>query len=267
MKGLHILWQEMIEFLDSFGIPWLCIYGNHDNESQMGVNWQIDAIRNSKFGYIKDGDLENGNSNYTVGIKQGEELKYVFYMLDTNGCREAPDNLGEAMLPNNPDIDEIQQTVGIYEDQLEWIEERSNRLDAHYGDDIPSMMFMHVPPIEAVNALAERYPSTYNELPFYATLDGDMGMALEAPSGFSTDGALFKTAKAVNCVGMFVGHQHEVALSTVYEGVRLTYGLKLGASCYHNPEMLGSTKITIDSKSNSYKVEYVFSELEYSFDD
>ena len=256
-------WLQLIEVLDSFKTPWIMIFGNHDNESQMGVNWQIDQVRNSEYGYIKDGDLENGNSNYTVGVKQGGKMKYVFYMLDTNGCTEKPDNFGEGMLPYNPDIDDIQQKVGIFPDQLEWIEERDELIEENYGEDTPSLMFLHIPPVETSYSVIERYADTYGKWPFYPNRDGDMGVATEHIGGFRTGGALFAAAKEANCRGMFMGHQHEVATSTYYKGIRLTYGLKTGTGSYHSPALLGTTKITISEEKNTFDVEYLFSEIEY----
>ncbi len=257
-----VLWQEMIDVLDSFEIPWLCTYGNHDNESQMGVHWQTQAVNRSKYGILKEGNLKNGNCNYTVGIKQGEALRYVFYMLDTNGCRLKPHNFGESLLPYNPDVADLQQTEGIYPDQLEWIKDCGRKISA-YAPDIPAMMFMHIPPVEAYLSIADRYRDTYSQWPFYADRDGDMGIAMEAIGGIDTNGQLIKTAKEVNCVGIFAGHQHNVAVSTFYDGVRLTYGLKTGTGDYHDRKMLGTTKITIRESDLSFGVEYIFSEIEY----
>ena len=257
-----ILWKEMVEFLDSFGIPWLCIYGNHDNESQMGVHWQTETVRQSRYGCLKEGNLPNGNCNYTVGIKQGNTFRYILYMLDTNGCRLKPHNFGESLLPYNPDLADLQQKEGIFPDQLEWMNECSKKT-AVYAPNVPSMMFMHIPPVEARLSVEEKYSDTYGKWPFYANRDGDSGMAMESIGGFDTDGQLMATTGKVNCTGIFAGHQHKVAVSMLYDGVRLTSGLKTGTGDYHDREMLGTTKITIHESDNSFDVEYIFSEIEY----
>lgn len=74
-------------------------------------------------------------------------------------------------------------------------------------------------------------------------------------------------AKAASCVGMFVGHQHEIAMSLYYEGFCLTYGLKTGVEAYHDPALIGTTKITISQEYNSFDVEYVFSDIKYPLSD
>ena len=88
-------------------------------------------------------------------------------------------------------------------------------------------------------------------------------MAAESIGGFDTGGQLMETAKEVNCTGIFAGHQHKVATSTFYNGIRLTYGLKTGTGDYHDRGMLGTTKITIREADNSFDVEHIFSEIEY----
>lgn len=259
------LWLEMIEVLDSFKIPWLCIFGNHDNESNMGLHWQIEAVSASKYGYMREGICENGNCNYTVGIKQGEEFKYIFYMLDTNGCCVKKNNYGESLMINNPDIDDIQQDAGIYPDQMEWMLDCDEKITAEYGE-IPSMIFLHIPPVETYYSVAEKYADTYGTWPFYTDRDGDLGMSMEGIGGIDTAGEFFKVAKELNCTGMFMGHQHKVATSTTYDGIRLTYGLKTGTGDYHSPEMLGVTKITLKAADSSFEVEYIHSEIDYPLD-
>lgn len=37
-SGATLRW--MCKLLDSFEIPWAPVFGNHDNESKMGVAWQ-----------------------------------------------------------------------------------------------------------------------------------------------------------------------------------------------------------------------------------
>ena len=46
---------------------------------------------------------------------------------------------------------------------------------------------------------------------------------------------------------MIVGHDHVNSSSIVYEGIRLTYGLKLGEGCYFEEGMTGGTTLSIHS--------------------
>ncbi|MBE6598826.1 MAG: hypothetical protein E7638_05240 [Ruminococcaceae bacterium] len=259
------MWLELCEHMDSYGIPWLVVFGNHDNESGKGVMWQIEQLKNSEHCVFAEGNV-TGNSNYNVVIKQGEEYKYLFYLLDTNGCFVNLNNYGERLMPDNPDIDKIQQSSGIFEDQIAWIRESAQSIFAEYGT-LPVMMFYHIPPSESADAANELYPDTYtpefiSSAPFAPDREGDLGFATEPIVGGFYAPDFFAAAKEIGCVGMFMGHQHKVSTSILYDGIRITYGLKTGTYDYHETDMLGTTKITI-GEDNSFAVEYLESELEY----
>ena len=51
--------------------------------------------------------------------------------------------------------------------------------------------------------------------------------------------------------------------SIVYDGIRLTYGMKTGTYDYFHQDMLGSTLITLCDQDTSPIVEYLHSRLEY----
>ena len=72
--------------MNQYDIPWAPVFGNHDNESMKGVDWQCEQLKRAKKCLFLQREL-TGNGNYTVGIRKGNELKRVFFMLDSNGCK------------------------------------------------------------------------------------------------------------------------------------------------------------------------------------
>ncbi len=73
-------------FVDNCNIIfWAPVFGNHDNESAMGADWQCEQLESAEHCLFKQRTL-TGNGNYTVGIEQGGVLKRVFFMVDSNGC-------------------------------------------------------------------------------------------------------------------------------------------------------------------------------------
>ena len=46
---------------------------------------------------------------------------------------------------------------------------------------------------------------------------------------------------------MIAGHDHDNDYSIVYEGIRLTYAVKVGRGCYFTEDMMGGTTLTIGS--------------------
>jgi len=139
------------------------------------------------------------------------------------------------------------------------IEEIRDNINRKLGEQLPSLMFMHVPPIESLHAVRKKYRTTYSKFPFVPNLEGDFGRAEELPGGFAS--RIFSSAKEIGCVGMFFAHQHQIAMSVMYEGVRLTWGLKTGRYSYIGSSMVGSTLITIDDQRNAFMVRYLYSHL------
>lgn len=255
-----VMWLALIEKMDSYGIPWCVVFGNHDNESGKGVMWQVEQLLGSEYCVFKQGAV-SGNSNYNLLIRQGGEAKFLLYMLDSGGCQTKPHNPGEGMMPDNPDIDKIQQTAGFRNDQITWMTDSAKAIREAHGE-VPVLMFYHILVNDAAQIIHDTYPTAGINLPFVPDREGDFGMSYEVIGG-AGGGRFWKNAKSIGCTGMFVGHFHTVAASINCDGVRVTFGLKTGTYDYHAEDLLGSTKITLNGDSGKFGVEFVYSELPY----
>ena len=253
-------WLEFVARMDSYGIPWCPVFGNHDNESGKGVLWQIEQLEQSEYCIFKQGTV-SGNSNYNLLIRQGGEAKYLLYMMDSNGCKVRTDVAGAGLMPDNPDIDLIVQDAGFMEDQWNWMRDSGHTVRKTYGE-VPTLIFFHIPDYSAWKCVKNAYGDEMEQFPFHPDHEGDAGFALESLGGYD-NGPFWGYAKEIGCIGMFVGHRHKVATSINCEGIRVTYGLKTGTYDYHEPAMLGSTKITLSETAEEMAVEYVHTELNY----
>lgn len=256
------MWLEFIEVMDSFGVPWLMVFGNHDNESAKGVTWQIDQLKNSKYCIFKQGGLIDGNSNYNVLVTRRGTPQFLLYMMDTNGCHVVNTKTGEGLNVGNVDLRKLKSSTGFGTSQVDWMVNSSKKAFEKYGK-VPTLLFQHVPLPEARTAIVSKYEDTCETLPFYPSEPGDQGMAREIASGFSTIQGLWKKLKEMNCKGAFFGHQHRIATSIVYDGIRLTYGLKTSTYDSHAVDMLGVTKITLNEKLKNIDVVYVHTNFDY----
>jgi len=259
-------WMDLCTVFDTFEIPWAVVFGNHDNESGKGVRWQIEQVKKTKYGMICPGNV-SGNCNYTVGIRQGGVLRTVLYMVDTNGCR-VYNNPGEGMAEDNVDRDRIVSESGVYEDQLAWMQSSYRTVTESCGYRVPTMIFMHIPSVEFADAVNDLYPDAYSVRPFVPDRAGDFGTAYKQSKGFRNERVrnerkFWNTAKEIGCTDIFVGHQHLNATSIVYDGIRLTYGLKTGTYDTFHPDMLGSTLITLRDAGLSPIVEHQYTCLPY----
>ncbi len=234
---------EFIKFMDSFEIPWTMVFGNHDNESKIGVAKQCEMLEGSKFCLFARGNV-SGNSNFTIGISCGGNIRRIMYMLDSGGC------IADA---------------GICPDQLAMMRERGEAVQKEYGD-IPGFMAFHIPvDIFHKAEYAKRYSAP--DAPNYllgvdaVPIDGDFGFNQEeakyASPYITTDEAFTCVMSACRIDGIFVGHCHKIATCISYNGVKLVFGLKTGQYDYHLAGQLGGTIITLAAEGDSFKVQYL----------
>lgn len=239
-QGTTLKW--FCDLMDSFRIPWAPVFGNHDNESRKGVDWQCSCLEKSAYCLFKRGSV-SGNSNYSVGIAIEETLIRVIHMLDSNGCAAGCD-------PS------IIKEKGIYPDQFALMEANTALITHAQQKSVPSFMAFHIPITCFKTAeIAKKY-QTDNRM-FYTigvdvpALDGDFGFKFEKYRGIEVDDDFIGFLHAQHVDGVFVGHVHNNCTCIDYEGIKWVFGLKTGQYDYHIPGQLGGTLITLEHENVS----------------
>ena len=245
--------KDFINFMDSFQIPWTLVFGNHDNETAIGVEKQCELYSQSKFCIFRRGNV-SGNSNFTIGITCGGELKRVLYMLDSNGCKASSD----PSVINEP---------GISPDQLEEMRKKANHLKGVTGKTVPGFMVFHIPVDCFEEAQIAKGYCTEHDVSDYiigvnvAKADDDFGFKLEPVKHLkyiATDKEFKETLKQCGIDGVFVGHFHEISTCITYGSIKWVQGSKTGQYDYHAPGQLGGTLITLaGGLSNDFKVQHI----------
>ncbi len=223
-EGNYLL--DIIEFMDSFEIPWAPVFGNHDNESNMGVDWQCEQFENSEYCLFKQRDI-TGNGNYIVAIIQNNIPTRAFFMLDSNGCG----NKSDATAQNS----HFTGSAGLKDDQIGWFVAMSRSIKAVYPNVKQSLAF-HIQPYVFSEAFAKYdYDPTLKDngdlvTPIDLGLGGDNGdfgyLGRPIKSQWDKDHYMWNAAKRAGIDSIFVGHEHCNSLSIVFEGIRLQYGQK-----------------------------------------
>ena len=231
--------MDFYRFIDSFGIYWGSIWGNHDNESNLGVNWQVSYLDDMDYCLFNRGSV-TGNSNYSIAIMQNNELKQILYMMDSNGTGNTSD-------PN------VTRTSGYSSDQISWYDNTHAKITNYNGGTVvPSLLFTHITwHIFMDVANVKGNLSTGYTLPdsSYTSENPEFG-TWKRPANIGTidtDYAMWGRALKNNIQGVFVGHEHQNNTSFVHKGVRLTYGLKASEYDAHNTGEIGATLITVKS--------------------
>ena len=208
---------SLVEFMDSFEIPWAPIFGNHENESRMGVDWQCKQFLKAKHCLFKQGDL-TGNGNYSIGIKQGGKIVRAFYMLDSNGCGNPSD---ETLASNH-----FKRSMGFADDQIDWYNRSIQTLKAKHPEVKISFAF-HIQMNIFAEALEEKYDFYSGSLDLdQEGVVGDFGYVGHRFDGWDRIGIVWENLKELGVDSMFVGHEHSISSSMVYEGIRLQFGQK-----------------------------------------
>ena len=239
--------REFIDFMDSFEIPWTAVYGNHDNESKIGIEKQCEMYQNGKYCMFKRGTV-SGNSNFTIGISVGGELKRVMYMLDTHGAL---------------------RKAGIYPDQIEYMKQKALALKEKYNTVSEGFMAFHIPVDYYKKAALHKGYATQDRKYFNIGVDvegadGDFGFIYESGEYITTDASFEELLKLASIKGVFVGHDHNNCASIEYNGIRWTFGLKTGQYDYHIRGQLGGTLITVNRENDNFKVQHLPALVKFS---
>ena len=206
--------------MESFEIPWAPVFGNHDNESNMGVDWQCDQLEAAEHCLFLQRKM-TGNGNYTVGIRQGGELTRVFFMLDSNGCGAAS---AESIANGH-----TQTGVGFGNDQIKWYNDLAKNIIEKSPETKLSMAF-HIQLSVFGDAFSKDGTNGSNKVNIDDLSDknegdfGYIGATLKSP--WDSGKSVWNGIKALGFDSIFVGHEHANSASIVYEGIRLQYGMK-----------------------------------------
>jgi len=257
---------KLIAEMESYGIPWTLTFGNHDNETYMGVEWTCDQYANAEHCMFTRGDLDRaeGNGNFNIAIMQGGELSLVVWLMDSNGHTYADKQ------------ENMYRDYGLLDGQLNWFEEENIKIKEFCGGKSPaSIGFFHHPMRAFGDGLtAYGYESAKNAfmasngdwgvfkpVTIPANENGDSG-AMNLDAGGFIDGTyeFHNLLVKYGCKGWFFGHDHRNNASVMHEGVRYTYGLKASKYDDYQPGQIGGTKIT--AGGGNIRVTHVYTELD-----
>lgn len=245
--------QWFCRLMDSFQIPWAPVFGNHDNESLMGVDWQCAQLEQCEYCLFQRGNV-SGNGNYSVGIAVEDQLIRVIHMLDSNGCSGGIDSA-------------IVKTKGMLPDQLALVKDNTARIRKAQGREVPGFMAFHIPVDCFVEAETEKGYRT-EEKPLYIlgvdvpARDGDFGFKLRNYAYAKTGEDFIGFLQEQNIQGVFVGHIHTVSTCITYREIRWVFGLKTGQYDYHVPGQVGGTMVCLEQ--DDFSVTYVPSGVPYA---
>ncbi len=236
---------ETIEFLDSFGIPWAPVMGNHDGEGCISEFWVAYYLSKAENCLFQFGPKDMGYGNYIINITENDEIVHTLFMMDTHD-----DDVFVL-----EDGTEVEGYDHLWSNQLVWYEWAVNGIKNIAGKTVESTVIMHIPAFEYIEAWEMvSIESDESEMgvvnPEYADIAG--GRCYEGSCPSPVNNGFFDLCKELGSTKtMLFGHDHKNDFIVNYEGIKLAYGVKSGFGSYWREDMIGATTININSFGNA----------------
>ncbi|MBE6658052.1 MAG: hypothetical protein E7604_06360 [Ruminococcaceae bacterium] len=211
------------DFMESFDIPWAPIFGNHDDEGNCDLAFLADTMLRSPHCIMKKGDPAMGVGNYVICItEEGRTVTALFMMDSHHGLVNAQ--------------------------QMDWFSSLASQLNEETEGAAEIAVFLHVPTAEyeyAYNAAYDPETKTYRD-GYGAFGEKYEEVCCARRDGLPYEEGFFARLKDAGCVKhILCGHEHMNDFSVLWDGIRLTYTMKVGKSSGYQPGFDGGTVITV----------------------
>lgn len=213
--------KKVASIIESYKIPWACVYGNHDVESFA----KYDKTKLSEFYesleycmFSRGPEEIYGQGNYAIRILNEDlTINRVLYMLDSN------------MYLTNSFFSGFDH---VHDCQINWYKEEVKKSEKELGTIPQSFMFFHIPCSEYKIAWREYTDGNKNnDVVYYFGEIGETNDYFGVPRKEKTK--IFDAVKEMkSTVGIFCGHDHLNTASYSYKGIRLTYGHSIDFLAY-----------------------------------
>lgn len=234
-------YREYKDYFTALGIPWTCVFGNHDNQGgPEPVEKVLSVFRESPFFLWEDCPKELGHGNFALNI--GGVCALI--LMDTH----------DRMPYTHEDGSVTNEWACVTKEQIAWYRGEVRALkDAGCTG---SVLISHIP-IHAYREAAKaayREGTVQKELPpdacgeavFNEGFEGASGVWHEGICSWPEDEGMFDAILAENHTRTVIcGHDHINNFIIPYRGVKFVYALKTGKGCYWDARMNGGTVITV----------------------
>lgn len=208
-----------VSVMDSFGVPWAPVFGNHEDEANCDKNFLARRMMSSKTCLMQGGEPEMGVGNYIVKIvnESGNTVETI-YMTDSNHGQ--PNERAAKWLLDNADENTAESVIMMH-------------------IPLPDYQYAYEAAFDADNKCRNDSYEAFGEKHERVSCERDK-------DGNPVDRGFFENAKKLpNLRYIFCGHEHLNNFSILWNGVRLTYTLKVGKGSGFRRRFNGGTVITV----------------------
>ncbi len=217
-------YDSFMKHFEKLGIPVAIVFGNHDLDGKLSRREQFEVFNKYSVCVSEAGDEKlDGCCNFNLPVmsSDGTKVAYNLWCFDSND--------------------------GVLDDKLDWYVKKSNELkEKNGGKPVPSMVFQHHPPLQAIKAVEEA--------------GGNLnGFCHEGVCPDPKDeGKQFDVMlEQGDVVAMFYGHDHINTYCVPYKGIDLACAPTSGFGYYGDFDTRGLRYITL-KEDGSYETEMVY---------
>lgn len=233
-----IAYLRLISQIDSYGIPWAPVMGNHDGQCLINEFWAAYLLFKAENCLFEFGPENMGYGNYIINITENGKIIHTLFMVDTH-------NNAQFTLEDGSTIGGYDH---LWDNQIEWYKWAVRGISEIEGKTVESSVFMHIPVYEYKDAWIKAFGSNENGSLAPGLAPAAVGIRGEDVCSSPVNNGFFNVCKDLGSTkNMFAGHDHANNFQIYYEGIRLNYTLKTGYGAYYTDGLIGGTVITIDS--------------------
>jgi hypothetical protein len=238
---------ETIKVIDSFGIPWAPVFGNHDggNAGEWPF-WTAYHLANAKHSLFEYGPRDMGYGNYVINITANGDIVHTLYMMDTH--------YEYSRIVNGKMVYERSH---LWQNPIEWYEWAVKGNAKLAGHTVNSTVIFHIPAYEYTEAWMSVTDGVHRKDTPFGNIYPDCsdiasGIAMEDFGRAAVNNGFFDKALELGSTkNIIAGHNHNNACSVLYKGIYLIQSLHTGFGGYYAEGMIGATVLNVNSDGNT----------------
>ena len=217
--------KELTEPVSERNIPFAVCFGNHDRQVGLTNEEQFEIYKKFPCFIGKTTPEIDGVGNYCYEIKDGEETKFLLYLIDSHS------NL----------------KIGydsVHENQIEWYRKTRDRYAEKNGVPVPSVVIQHIPVCEVFELLTQVRRTKMGAVRGFRTHDGEYfvlnkdrvnadGFMKESPADPQVNSGEFSAfCEKGEVKGLYFGHDHNNSFNGDINGIDVGYTQGAGFNVY-----------------------------------
>jgi hypothetical protein len=218
-------WDDILNAVEEFKIPWAVVFGNHDDEYDKKRGEILEYIAKRKYCIAEKGPDIKGTGNYIVEISSGTNVGFLLYFMDSNAYST---------------IEGVKGYGWFGLDQIEWYRKKSAGYTAKNGSPVPALAFFHIPLNE------------YSDMTLSRKKIVGMKNENECP-GVINSGMFLAMRESGDVMATFVGHDHDNDYIGNYNGIALAYGRFSGSKSTYTHMIHGARVIELTAGEKGFK--------------